>query len=183
MHNMVISEFVQTLLFPVIQLSKFLLNRPELLKVHSFFFSSCYSSMSPELPMATSSLPPVTITNIDRQKFPTNVRRKIDSMVSRQPGVHLDKSSSLTCRLSAKCYLCYRNFHRNLPLKLSWFVRRYCLAHNYTVIICQVDFELDTLCLLVTEVNISELSLCFILTSGPSHFRSHWVVVLLTYQQ
>ena len=86
-------------------------------------------------------------------------------------------------RLSAKCYLCYRNFHRNLPLKLSWFVRRYCLAHNYTVIICQVDFELDTLCLLVTEVNISELSLCFILTSGPSHFRSHWVVVLLTYQQ
>ena len=58
-HNMVISEFVQTLLFPVIQLSKFLLNRPELLKVHSFFFSSCYSSMSPELPTATSSLPPV----------------------------------------------------------------------------------------------------------------------------
>ena len=80
-HNMVISEFVQTLLFPVIQLSKFLLNRPELLKVHSFFFSSCYSSMSPELPTATSSLPPVTITNIGRQKFPTNVRRKMDSMV------------------------------------------------------------------------------------------------------
>ena len=34
----------------------------------------------------------------------------------------------------------------------------------------RIDFELDTLCLLVTEVNVSKLSLCLLtpLLHGPS---------------